>query len=911
MSLLLKSERKMGAMLELSYLVTKVMVPPVPVMLVPRVSITSRLNARVPLILLAAGAGFGKTTLLSAWARETHCHVAWLTLDEEDNDLTRFWDYVLLALQTNTPVLGETAAALLHATPSPLFSTILTSLFNELAMLSQEVALVLDDYHLIDEPAIHQSLAFLLAHAPSCLHVVLATRVEPELPLSRLRARSQLVEIREADLRFQANEVTCFLTHTMKLTLREEDILLLFQRTEGWIAGLQLAALSLRMHTDPSAWVSQFRGSHHILQDYILQDILQREPLATQRFLLQTSVLTRLTAALCQRLCGEEASQELLEALVRANLFVTPLDDERQWYRLHPLFREALLARLQATESEHVPLLHRSASDWYAEQRQLPEAIVHALVAHDFSNASDLIERLVEPQSWHNDYHTLRRWLSDFPHDLLRANPTLAFLFAQALILTTPSGPLAWQAVEEPLNWAEHGYREAVNLTEVGAVLATRAVITSFQGDFPQAFTQAREALSLLPSQDQKFRGQCFCVLGMEAVLSGHTALAVPLLQQALALSAASGLLPATQFATFMLGEVCLATGDFEQAASFFRQVLSLSQETSDLTRNLLTDKMEDRRTHFERLAWHGLAYLAEAHNDLTEALHALRKSLVGGPFVLLHLLTPGLLLQVRILYGQGDIKQARTFLVEYGASALQASVQREILLCHAWLALAQGDVAVAAQWAESLLVEGPTPLVRREEEELLFARLRRAEGQPERALEALAPMLQEAKAQARRHQELQILIQQALAQAACDVQVDAQMTLQQAVTRARHEGAVRLFLEEGQPMETLLKTLLPDLQQEDPNAAFVRTLLEAFAKGSVLPETDPHTAALPCVPSLTPQERRVLQLLAKGVSNQGIAERLVISLATARKHVSNILGKLGAENRTQAVVLARAQSLL
>jgi LuxR family maltose regulon positive regulatory protein len=902
-----KMMRRTSMMSALPYLVTKVSVPPVRATVIPRMPLISRLETRVPLLLLAAGAGFGKTTLLSAWARETSCQVAWLTLDEQDNDPLRFWGYVLLALRRGIPALGEAAFAGLHEIPVLPLSTVLSLLLNDIALLSEEVTLVLDDYHLIDEPAIHQSLSFILAHAPACLHLALATRVEPELPLSRLRVRGHIVEIREADLRLNLNETACFLTQTMDLHLQEADILQLSQRSEGWIAGLQLVALFLRTHANPSAWVSQFQGSHRILLDYVQEDILEREPLSIQRFLLKTSVLKRMTATLCQQLCGEQTSQEILEALVRANLFVAPLDDERHWYRSHPLFREALFARLQANEPESVPLLHQRASAWFAEQHLFPEAIAHALAARDFPMASDLIERVVVPQSWHNEYHTLRSWLSDLPKALLHARPALAFLFAQAMILTSSSEPLTWQAVEEPLRWAERGYREAEDMVEVGAVLAVRAVIASFQGGFPQAFARAHKALSFLPSQDQQWRGLCLCVLGMEAILAGQRTVAVPLLQQALVLSHASGLLPAGQFATLMLGEECLAAGDFGQAASFFQQVLCISSEPADLVRNLLTNKRGDRRTHFERLAWYALAYLADIRNDLSEASHALQESLAEGQCALIHLLTPGLLLQVRLLYAQGRSEQARTLLVTLTTAASQAFVQREIQFCRAWLAFAQGEVAVTAQWAADLAeTNAPIALARQEEEALLQARLWIAECQPERALGLLEPMLREARMYGRTYQELQILVQQTLAQAACGAQIESRKNLYQALTIARQQGAVRLFLEEGQPMKRLLNALLPDLQG-DPLAAFVHTFLDAFTRSPVSSESDSHAR----LPLLTPQERRVLQLLAEGLSNQDIAQRLVISLATARKHVSNILSKLGVQSRTQAVARARADTLL
>jgi LuxR family transcriptional regulator, maltose regulon positive regulatory protein len=894
-------------MSELPYLVTKVTVPPVRASMVSRASLTSRLDTHVPLILLAAGAGFGKTTSLAAWARETHCQVAWLTLDEQDNDSTRFWDYVLLALQTSIPAL-EGAVARLRAVPPPAF---LASLLNEVALHAVEVALVLDDYHLIDAPAIHQSLAFWLAHAPACLHLILATRVEPELSLSRLRARGHLVEIREADLRLNAREAGRFLTQTMDLHLREADVLQLFQRTEGWIAGLQLAALSLRTTPDPSAWVSQFRGSHHILLDYIQEEILEREPLSVQRFLLRTSVLTRMTAALCQQLCGEEADQPMLEALARANLFVVPLDDERYWYRSHPLFREALLARLQAVEPDQVPLLHRRASVWYAEQRLLSEAIPHALASHDFAWATNLIEKSVVPQSWRNNYHTLRRWLSSLPEEILSTHPNVSLLYAQAIVLTTPGGPGTLPLAEPLLNVALHSYQAASNETGVGSVQTLRAVLLFLQGDVADAFALARTAAALLPLEDHQWRGFSLSLLGTEAVLAGALAAAAPLLQQALVIHEQSGMLTGKQFTLAMRAELALAVGDWGRAARAFGQVLSIEADQSDLTRALLTLETGVSRNHFERLAWYGLACLSFERNQLTEAHQYLQNALAEGQFLFIPLLTPGLLLQVRMLVAQGLTEQAQIVLGELAARASQPEVDREIQMARAWVALACGDLTTAKQWAEGLAeARAPQVLARREEETLLLARLSLAENQPERALDLLEPLLQDARAQGQGYREQQILVQQASAFAASGAHTQARQTLLQALTRAMHEGAVRLFLEEGQPMETWLNTLLPDLQ-DDTLAAFVLTILEAFTKDSVSPEATSASAALPHVSPLTPQEQRVLRLLAEGVSNQDIAQRLVISLATARKHVSNILGKLGARSRTQAVARARMNALL
>ena len=348
------------------FLLTRVTVPPVRVQAIPRSPLIARLETNVPLVLLSASPGFGKTTLLAAWARQTHSRVAWLMLDEQDNDPARFWLAVLAALRHNDPGFGEAAFTLLTATPASPLQAVLTELLNDLTTRAEETVLILDDYQVIDEPSIHQSLAFVLAHAPACLRLLLASRIDPPLPLSRLRARAQLIEIRDADLRLSAEEAASFLTQTMELRLPEAAALQLWQRTEGWITGLQLAALSLRSSADPTSFVQAFSGSHRYILDYVRDEVLAHLPPDIQRFLLRTSVSTALCADLCTQLSGEKASQQMLEQLERANLFVLPLDDERRWYRYHPLFRDALLARLHTVEPEQVPLLHRTASAWYA-----------------------------------------------------------------------------------------------------------------------------------------------------------------------------------------------------------------------------------------------------------------------------------------------------------------------------------------------------------------------------------------------------------------------------------------------------------------------------------------------------------------------------------------------------------------
>src|SRR5215472_2927195 len=350
-------EKRGKTMPEPDLLVTKFTIPPLRSVLLLRSHLLTVLDQShsVPLTLLSASAGFGKTTLLSAWASQSTSQVAWLTLDDQDNDPTRFWAYVIAALRKAGSPVGEAALAMLHLPQPALLTGALTSLINELVAFSQETAPILDDYHLIREPAIHDSLQFVLDHLPSCLHLCLSSRVEPSLSLARLRAKGQVVEIRETDLRLSGEEAARFLKEVMNLSLSEEDIGHLEQRTEGWIAGLQLAALSLRRHTDASAFVQAFAGSHRLILDFVQEEILEPLPQEQQRFLLHTSVLDRMNADLCQRLSGEQASQQMLEELERAHLFLIPLDEERRWYRFHTLFREVLLARLQAASRSRCP----------------------------------------------------------------------------------------------------------------------------------------------------------------------------------------------------------------------------------------------------------------------------------------------------------------------------------------------------------------------------------------------------------------------------------------------------------------------------------------------------------------------------------------------------------------------------
>lgn len=899
-------------------LATRLSQPRLPSTLVERKRLFSLLEEapRRRLTLLSASGGWGKTTLLAAWALLHPKRVVWLSLDELDNDPQRFWVSVIRAMQYSLvcpPTLGEFELAQLRSPRSASLTVLLAGLLDEIAACESEMVLILDDYHLITEQSIHDSLLFLLEHLPANLHLVLSSRVDPPWSLSRLRVRGQMLEIRSEDLRFTEEEAARFLRQTMTLPLSEAEAALLTRRTEGWVAGLQLAALAMSKHEAFSTFVHRFTGGHRYLLDYVQQDILAQQPEPLQTFLLRSSILSRLSASLCQAVTAEpnpQISQQMLEQVERANLFLIPLDEERHWYRLHDLFREALLARLRATQPESVPLLHLRAAHWYEAHAMLPETIAHALEAHDESYAADLLTRFITTQGWRGQYHTLRRWLARLSVDVLAARPDLSLQYAYATILTSPRGLHMANLVAVPLSMAEQGYRATNNLEGLGAVDAFRSILLGFQGDFERAFALARRALSQLSEEASLWRGHALSMLGIEALVAGQTSLGSQLGRQGLALYTLLGSLPGTQFANVMLGEAALIQGKLHEAAYTLRRVFAVPGEQPELSQSQLRWETGEREVYYECLARSGLAALAYEWNNLEEAEHLLQEAFAQGQQLWSHLLTPGLLLPVRLFVARAKMQQAHDFLHARVASEQHSGVQREIQFCQAWLALHGGDLVRVHQWASSRPNTRPYPLCRREEEELLLARLWLTEGQPDVALEVLVNWTREAHSETRQHSALQILVLESLALQASGAQAQARVTLLQACRLARVEGYQRLFLDEGERMETLLKTLLRELNDE-ALIAFTHTLLRAFAATRVAASAPSSANRSTLAEPLTPQEQRVLRQLARGASNQEIADQLVVSLPTAKKHVANILRKLEAQNRTQAVTLARVYGLI
>jgi LuxR family maltose regulon positive regulatory protein len=904
-------------MLEPHVLVTRFMIPPVRAHLLPRSLLIERLNqgSRLPLVLLSASAGSGKTTLLATWASQGPQAVAWLSLDSLDNDPLRFWSAIMFALRTRFPSLGEEAFAQLQSSESPNMIAFLTLLINDLSVSGEETTLVLDDYHVIEEPAIHSSLTFLLNHAPSCLHLILSSRIDPPLALSRLRARGQMAELRDTDLRLSEPEVADFLQQVMGLHLDVADEQRLGQRTEGWLVGLQLAALSLARQDNPSDWVAAFRGNQRLILDYLQEEILSRQEASMRRFLLRVCILPRMNASLCQAVTGKAGCQQALEALERSNLFVVLLDEQREWYRFHDLFREALLARLHAIQPELVPTLYERAARWYEHHGLLPEAIDAALKAGAFAHAASLIERSIDPKSLRNPYHTLCRWLEQMPAEIMQAQPALSFMYALSIMYTSlRRDPASWDRIEQFLRWAEQGFEATCQRDRLGDALELHAELAFLKEDILGMIALARHASPLLTEHNVMYSTNLL-TRGYEQLLAGNLDAAWQSCLEGHRRCKRFGNFTGMLAAANLLGEICFARGELRRASSYYHQTLASVNEDSEIFQQQSMTGTGDREPFFVAWAYHNLAQLSYEWNDLEMAQMYLSQARAFGedPEAEIHVLTSGSLIQARLLLRCGEQVQAERLLETWERQARYPWALRAIGAGQARLQLALGDLPAVEHWASTRdrsarEPEKELPYVNQEEEALLLIRLHLEQGRAKEALQTLAPWREKAESQGRQHAVLEILILESLAHFMSGQLPQARATLIHALRLAQPENYQRLFLDEGHTLASLLLSTLEEIQEPELSA-YAHRLLGAF--GQALASSPGTLAPWHLLEPLTSQEQRVLRLIAEGASNQQIADQLVISIATAKKHVSNILGKLGAENRTQAIVRAHENALL
>jgi LuxR family maltose regulon positive regulatory protein len=925
-------------------LTTKLYIPPTRPDLVSRPRLIERLNQWIDckLTLVSAPAGFGKTTLVSEWLSGLKLPSTWLSLDEGDNDLARFLSYVITALQQVDPgpstgsgqALGQTTQALLQSPQPPAIETLLTPLINEIAALNTSFAFVLDDYHAISLPAIHEALTFLLEHMPPPpgMHLVIATREDLPLSLARLRAQKHMMEIRAGDLRFTEEEATTFLNQTMGLSLTPESIRALENRTEGWIVGLQLAALSMQevpRERIPD-FIRAFTGSHRYIVDYLTQEVLRSRPPGTRSFLLRTSILDRLTGSLCDAVCEatcEGDGQATLERLEEANLFLVPLDDERRWYRYHHLFAELLHNQLVASHPELVPALHRRASTWFEDEGWLSEAVKHSIAAQDWQLAArQILRTMIEMMGRGENYTTLLRQLEALPDEIVQASPHLGIMYAYVLAIR-----IQLDRVEPRLQEIERAAGDQL-MTELELQIKdVRAHTAVLQNNGERAFELSREVLEALPEdraednplQRQARMGMVFNFGHVYLFFKGNAPEAQRWYAETLALCQEADSSTLSLRAMMGLAQAQQVQGQLHLAYQTCQQGLRLAKTTQ-----------ERYGQELPAIAWVQvvLGDLLREWNKLDEAADYLGKCIelcrlwqVGD------MLCASYLLQARVRQAQGDIAGALDLIrraeqlpqtyrdVPWTGGPTPACRVRLMLT----QAVSTGDanyLEAVEDWVEArkLRADGKIRTLKDEFEHLVWMRLLISQNEPSQALKLLAHLLQAAEDGGRRGRVIEILALQSLAHDALGDTQQALISLERSLSLAEPEGYVRLFADEGKSMAALLHKaathgLIP---------GYVNKLLAALGtesqrrrgvgKGEIPPSPLPPSTPAPLpVGPLSDRELEVLRLLNTELSAPEIAAHLHVSANTIRTHIKRIYSKLDVHSRYEAVERAKDLNLL
>lgn len=860
---------------------TKLYVPPLRSSLVPRPGLIAKLNAGLDgrLTLISAPAGYGKTTLVTEWLQAGEHRVAWLSLDENDNDPRRFLAYLFAALRQVQAEIGQAAEAMLQSPQPPPGEVILTALLNEIAAVTRPFILILDDYHVIHTPPIYQQLAFLLDHQPSQMRLVVITREDPfGLPLARLRARGQMVEIRQEDLRFSLEECADFLNQVMGLNLSPHDIAALERRTEGWIAGLQLAALSMQGRDDRPGFIEAFTGSSHYVLDYLIEEVFERQPAEVQDFLLKTSILDRFTAGLCDVVTQQKHSREMLQTLDQSNLFIVPLDQSRTWYRYHHLFAELLCQRLHSTETLSENELHHLASQWFTAEGFLPEAIHHALAASDWEQAAELIGNNSVMMLRRGELMTLLGWLKALPDEVVYERPQLCRDYGWALMLT---GQL--DAAAPYLDYAERASQG--NDERLGQAMVAQAYLARTRGDYPRAIALSKQALELVAEDDILHRSLVTFTLGFALLNAGHFAEAEQALLEACEAARASGNDYARQTALGLLGAIQKNQGRLRRAAEFCQQALQ-----------------EARGSPTAAQVQVFLASILYEWNDLDAASDQLTQAFNASQSIGNLAIQPDIYrIKAYIKQARGDSASARDVLTELHQliQNLDSPLARAMVAAlHADIALAQGDIPSASHWAQQM-TEGVDPAALGVQYGLMQARLLLAQGKQVEAGKMLAGMYDSVSQTGLASSVIEVRALQALA---ADTPSDAIHFLQSALKMAQPEGFIRTFVDKGEPMKLLLERLK---SEGGELKEYILMILSAFG------ETGKASISQPLVEPMSERELEILRLLADGLSNREIAEKLVISVGTAKSHVHHILEKVGGNSRAQAVAKARELGLL
>ncbi|MEP7137510.1 MAG: LuxR C-terminal-related transcriptional regulator [Chloroflexota bacterium] len=892
-----------------SILATKLYIPPLPPKVVSRPRLIKQLTEGLlmgrKLTLISAPAGFGKSTLISEWIVNSGQPVAWLSLDENDNDPARFLIYLITTLQTISPNLGAEVLDALQSPQTLPIDSILTALLNEIAVISDEFILVLDDYHLTDSKSVDDALAFLIDHLPPQMHLVITTREDPTLPVPRLRARNQLTEIRAADLRFTPSEAAEFLNQVMNLNLSVEEITALETRTEGWIAGLQLASLSMKGNQDVSGFIQAFAGDHRYIVDYLVEEVLQRQPEPIRNFLLQTAILDRLNGSLCDAVTEQPGGKARLETLQRGNFFLIPLDDKRDWYRYHHLFADVLHMHLMAEQPDQIDSLHCRASEWYEKNGWANDAIRHALAARDFSRAAGLAETTW--QKMHESFQSAiwLGWVKELPEELICTRPVLctqiAWGFMDAHEVDASESRLsdAERSLEGPSDGMIIVDKEQFRSLRARIAFA-RAYNAQTHRDFQSAIRYAELVLELIPEEDQVLRAQTTAILGATYLINGDLDAACRSMDDWIDNSLKTGnYFSAFAYAMAEKADILAVQGHLREALKTYQQALQLASEHDSRVLRVMVHPYLGMSMLYHEM---GDDKAADQHFQKSLELASLHRSVDWS--------YRRCIAQARLHESAGDLDAASELLDEAKSFYIKTLMPhtRPLDAIKARIYLKQGRLSKAEEWVNKQGLSVDDELIYlREFEHIVLARVLLAEYQNNqdeyvilKVLNLLEHLLKAAEDTKRLGSVLQILLTQVLAYQAKRDTSKVYASLERTLTLAQPEGYFRIFVDEGEPLQALLLDFRRSIEKQPQGnnyelSGYIDKLLAAFAQPK-----ESHQSKL--IEPLSQRELDILRLFKTELSGPEIAQELVVALSTVRTHTKSIYSKLNVNSRRGAV---------
>ena len=898
-------KREVAENSQLTPLRTKLCVPPLRPNWISRPRLDRRMDEGFErkLTLISAPAGFGKSTLVIDWVHSRKVPAVWFSVDKSDNDPEHFLTYIILGLQSLDDGTGKAALTMLNSPQPPPIESILINLINDLIQITTDLALILDDYHLVETKSIHDLIGFLLENLPEHVHMVIATRSDPPLPLARVRSQSLLTELRAADLSFTVDETARLFNQSLNIQLSPRDIQLLEKRTEGWAAGLQLAALSLQDRKNPSDFIKRFKGDNRYIADYLTEEVLGRQPEHLRTFLLQTSILGRLCGPLCDAVTDQENSAQILSALEKANLFVIPLDDERRWYRYHHLFGDLLGQRLRLNPDERVPELHHRASQWFSQNGFKNEAVDHAFCAQNYERAAHLIEEIAEIDWDRARESQLLRWFKKLPDEQIDTHPKLCIFYARELFKSgyMDNAQKRLQAAEQMLESAT--FKESDRQGLLGRIAVIRAYMLTRTGDLSGAITFSKQALKLLPSKDLNWRSVAATTLGM-SYSSDKLVEQQQAFVEAMEISKAAGNVYYHIFAGSCLGSILFRRGRLKEAENLNRKLLSLAIENGI------------EQTGIAGSVYGSLGSILCEWNNFDEGMRLINKGIelseLGRDPVILASCQIGL---VRALMYRMEIAGALKLMDEIteraGNFALPPWITAPLAAFKVFFWLATGNLDAAVNWAQEQglgIDDNINNLYQLEY--LSLAHILIAQNKLDEADHLVQRLIEMAKAGDHAYMMVEMRLCRLMLFLLKAEAASAMAELQYALALAEPGGLIMIFVSKGKPVADLLEEMVAakkrthDPHQVGFSLSYAKKILSSFKAA-----TPPKIEGL--MDPISEREMEVLQLIAAGLSNREIADKLFISLNTVKTHTKNINSKLDVNSRIKAVARAKELKLI